>query len=245
MTNEIATRETGPEAGTINVFGSASGFEAAQRMAKALAASNMVPQPYQGNIANCLVALELSSRLQASVYMIMQHLHVISGRPSFSASFQIATVNASGRFTPLRFQAVGKPGASDYGLFAVATDKASGEVLEGDTITTAMVTAEGWASKPGSKWRTMPGQMFRYRAAAFWARVYAPELLMGLATADEVEDIVVTPVAPPPSRSPAPPAPTALSAPVSPAVPRSGMAGLGAALAEVEADAEADAEEAL
>ena len=52
-----------------------------------------------------------------------------------------------------------------------------------------MVKNEGWASKPGSKWKSMPEQMFRYRAAAFWQRMYAPEISMGFSTADEIEDI--------------------------------------------------------
>jgi hypothetical protein len=51
-----------------------------------------------------------------------------------------------------------------------------------------MAEKEGWTSKQGSKWMTMPGQMLRYRAAAFWQRVYAPEISMGFYTKEEVED---------------------------------------------------------
>ena len=56
-----------------------------------------------------------------------------------------------------------------------------------------MVKAEGWDSKTGSKWKTMPEQMFKYRAAAFWQRAYAPEISMGLQTAEEAIDIAPTP----------------------------------------------------
>jgi hypothetical protein len=52
-----------------------------------------------------------------------------------------------------------------------------------------MAESEGWTKKNGSKWRTMPNQMLRYRAAAFWQRVYCPEISMGLMTAEEAEDI--------------------------------------------------------
>ena len=31
----------------------------------------------------------------------------------------------------------------------------------------------------------MPEQMFMYRAAAFWQRIYAPELSLGMQTIDE------------------------------------------------------------
>jgi hypothetical protein len=52
-----------------------------------------------------------------------------------------------------------------------------------------MAKAEGWLDKPGSKWKTMPELMLKYRAAAFFGRLYAPEIMMGLYSADEVVDI--------------------------------------------------------
>jgi hypothetical protein len=48
---------------------------------------------------------------------------------------------------------------------------------------------EGWIDKNGSKWRTMPEQMLRYRSAMWLARLYAPECLMGMSTVDELEDM--------------------------------------------------------
>ena len=52
-----------------------------------------------------------------------------------------------------------------------------------------MVKAEGWYDKSGSKWKTMPDQMFRYRAAAFFARAFCPDVLMGLQTVEETRDV--------------------------------------------------------
>ena len=53
----------------------------------------------------------------------------------------------------------------------------------------AMANAEGWVSKAGSKWKTMPELMMRYRAAAFFGRLYAPEITMGMHSVEEVVDI--------------------------------------------------------
>ena len=53
-----------------------------------------------------------------------------------------------------------------------------------------MASAEGWATKAGSKWKTMPELMLRYRAAAFFGRLYAPDILMGMQTAEEAADVV-------------------------------------------------------
>lgn len=173
----------------VNVFSSSAAFELAQREAKALAAGTMVPEQYRNNIPNCLLALELSSRINVSVFAVMQNIDIIHGRPGWRATFLIATVNACGRFSPLRFRWEGKEGTPAFGCRAVAKDRESGEELIGTVITWSMVDAEGWSKKSGSKWRTMPEQMFMYRAAAFWTRVYAPELSLGMHTADEQEDI--------------------------------------------------------
>ena len=64
--------------------------------------------------------------------------------------------------------------------------------LTSSAITIEMAVNEGWYTKNGSKWQTMPDQMLRYRAASMFGKVYAPELLMGIPATDEVEDIVAS-----------------------------------------------------
>lgn len=174
--------------GSIAAFASKSNFEAAQRMANLLAASTMVPQAYQGNLSNCVIAIELAARIGASVFAVMQNMDIIHGRPGFRSTFLIATVNSCGRFTALRFRMVGKEGTDEWGCRAWATAKDDGEECVGTLITIGMAKAEGWYGKNGSKWKTMPEQMLMYRAAAFWARVYAPETSLGMHTADEIVD---------------------------------------------------------
>jgi hypothetical protein len=65
-----------------------------------------------------------------------------------------------------------------------------GEVVESPEINMAMAKAEGWSTKSGSKWLTMPELMLRYRAAAFFARIYAPDITLGMHTSEEIADIV-------------------------------------------------------
>jgi hypothetical protein len=178
----------------LSAFASIAAFEAAQRMAKSLAASTLVPDAYQNNIPNVLIAMELASRIGASVFMVMQNLDVIHGRPGWRAQFLIATVNMSGRFTPLRFRWQGKPGTDEWGCRAVARDRETGEECEGALITIGIAKAEGWYSRNGSKWKTMPEQMLMYRSGAFWERVYCPELGLGMTTAEEIIDTVGVPV---------------------------------------------------
>jgi hypothetical protein len=180
--------------GTIAAFSSQGAFEAAQRMGKALALSTLVPEAYRNNLPNVLIAMELASRIGVSVFAAMQNLDIIHGRPSWRAQFLIATVNSSGRFTPLRFRFEGKPGGDDYGCRAWARDRESNEECVGALITIALAKAEGWYSRNGSKWKTMPEQILMYRAASFWTRIYAPEMSLGMQTSEEVIDTYGEPV---------------------------------------------------
>ena len=176
-------------------------FEATQRIAMMYAMSNFIPdsykyrngQPLEQNVvlANCTIALEMATRMQANPLMVMQNLYIVHGQPAFSSKFLIACINASKRFSPLRYEFKGEEGTDDYACRAIAyeaNDTKHKEPLEGDWISIRMAKAEGWTSKNGSKWLTMPTQMLRYRAAAFWQRAYCPEISMGLLTAEEAQD---------------------------------------------------------
>jgi len=186
------------------VFQNALAFENGQRMATALSKANLVPKEYQGNMPNCLIALEAAQRLKASPLLIMQNLHIIHGRPSWSAQFLIATINSCGRYSPLRFVITKDDKARDINgtkitnitCVAWAIEKETGERLESSEVSLEMAIQEGWYTKNGSKWKTMPEQMLRYRAASFFARIYSPELTMGMQTMEEVQDTGMRDVTP-------------------------------------------------
>jgi len=164
-------------------------FELIQRVSKAFAGSDLVPKQYQGNLANCMIAMDMAQRIGANPLMVMQNLYIVHGTPGWSSKFLIATINASGRYSSLRYEWKGNPGEPGYGCRAWAIERETGERLDGIWVTWAMVRAEGWDAKNGSKWKTMPAQMFVYRCASFWQRAYAPELGMGLQTTEEIHDV--------------------------------------------------------
>lgn len=173
-------------------FSSISAFEDSQRIAKALCSSPLVPEEYRDNIGSALIALELSQRMNMSPLMVMQNLDIIHGRPSWRSQMIIAAVNGCGRFSPLRYEMGGDE--RNPSCRAYATDLRNGERLDGPKIDMDMAKAEGWYGRNGSKWKTIPELMLRYRAASWWGRQYAPELLMGLPSADEAMDVIdVTP----------------------------------------------------
>lgn len=169
-------------------FDTAAGFDLIQRTAKLFAASDIVPTQFKGNLPNCVIAVDMALRMGANPLMVCQNLYVVHGRPAWSAQFLIATLNQSGRFSALRYEFQGAEGSEEWGCRAVATEFATGEKLAGPLVTIALAKREGWYGKNGSKWPTMPELMLRYRAASWFVRAYAPEIAMGLQTAEEVRD---------------------------------------------------------
>lgn len=170
------------------VFSGLDQFQLAQRMAQALISSNMVPSNFR-DIGSCLIAIDMAARLKMNVLAVMQNMYIVHGKPAWSSQFIISSINQSGLFaSSLHFEFVGKKDTDSYGCKAWALDKNTKEKIEGTTITIKMAKDEGWYDKAGSKWKTMPEQMLRYRAAAFFGRTYAPDVTMGIYTKDEIED---------------------------------------------------------
>lgn len=220
--NEVSQRNQ-----EFNFFDPAQ-FETMQRVCKMFANSELVPEMYKISntnppdkaIANCMIAIEISSRIGASPLMVMQNMIIIYGKPSWSSKFLIATVNSCGRFDPLqyKFTDLGEITNVKYTEYewdnsakkklpkektikgpihniqcvAYTKKKGGSEVLESIPVTIEMAIQEGWYSKNGSKWKTMERLMLTYRAASFWTSAYAPELSMGIKTTEEAVDIGVT-----------------------------------------------------
>lgn len=172
---------------SLGIFGTSDNFIMAMQMAKALASSTIVPQTFQKNEANCLIAIEQAQRLRVSPMMVMQNLHVIQGRPSWSSKFLIAAINNSGKFDmELQFEETQDKDGKPFSCTAWTTK--NGRKVNGMTVDMDMAKEEGWLSRNGSKWKTMPQLMLRYRAASFFSSLNCPELTMGLYTREEMQD---------------------------------------------------------
>ena len=163
-------------------------FEFLKNEAVTLSKSTLVPKEYQGNPANGMIALEQANRLRMNALAVMQSMHIINGRPSWSSKFLAALVNSCGLFTPLEYNFVGEEGTDSWGCFASACNIDSGRIVKGVTVTIKMAKEEGWYQKAGSKWKTMPELMLQYRAASMFANVHVPEIALGMQTDDEARD---------------------------------------------------------
>lgn len=166
-----------------------------------------------GAIANCVVALNMAQRMRADPLMVMQNLYVVEGRPSWSSQWIIAAINGCGRFSPLRFELTDlgekeveysvtewvdrqrvnkklKTTIRNWQCVAWAIELATGDRVDSPKVSMEMAVKEGWYGKSGSKWQTMEEVMLRYRTASFFGKLYAPELLMGMQSVEEAQDIM-------------------------------------------------------
>ena len=170
---------------SLGIFGTSDNFIMAMQMAKALSASTLVPREYQGNESNCLIAIDMSQRFGASPFEVMRNLDVIQGRPSWKASALIGMINASNKFDmELQFEEVSDKNGKPFSCRCWTAKQ--GRRVDGPIIDMNMAIAEKWVDKNGSKWKTMPQVMLRYRAASFFSRMNCPEISMGLYTSDEI-----------------------------------------------------------
>ena len=184
MTTDITTTN---QEGNSSIYQSVDSFEFAQRQAKSLCESNLVPVSYQGQkgLSNCLVALEMSKRMNLSPLTVMQNLNIIHGVPSWSAQFISSQILGCGRFNNFDYVVSGE-GAS-LSVYCEAIRVEDNKKVKGTTVSMKMAREEGWTRN--SKYTSMPEVMLRNRAATFFGRQYIPDLLLGVQTSEEVVDI--------------------------------------------------------
>lgn len=178
-----------PQGGMMGIFADPQTFQRAMNMACALADSTVIPKDFQKNPSNCLIAIEMSARLNASPMMVMQNLFVVNGRPAWSSQWIVAMINQSRKYkTELQYEFGNAPEDGGLSCFAWAIDR-EGHKVVGPKITMKMAEAEDWTSKNGSKWKTMPQVMIQYRAASFFGRKNCPDMIMGIYSRDEAEEM--------------------------------------------------------
>ena len=165
-------------------------FSRAYKLAITISKADIIPDGYKNKPADCAIAIDMADRMGVSPMMVMQNLYVVKGKPSWSGQACKALIEGSGKFKSgsVRPVYIGTKGTDDRGCYISAVWADTGDKVEGPEVTLKMARAEGWLGK-NPKWTNMPELMLAYRASAFFARVYCPEVLMGVRVEGEVEDI--------------------------------------------------------
>ena len=154
-------------------------FDQALTFSQYLADSDMVPKDFKGKPANCLIAMQWGAELGLKPLQALQNLAVINGRPALWGDAVIALVRAS----PLCEFVI----ETDDGSTATCRVKRRGEPEQQRTFSMDDARAAGLLGKSGP-WTQYPKRMRQMRARAFALRDVFPDVLRGMAVAEEVMD---------------------------------------------------------
>lgn len=170
-----------------------------QRWARIYEASSLLPSQWrkagkEERIANLIIMLQRAAVLKCDPLVLLQNLDFIAGKMCWKSTFLLQLLLSSGWTSP-QYHLTGDPTCSDFwgdeknGMTFSAVRQSTGEREIGTKITVSMIKGEGWLSREGSKWKTMPEQMLKYRAVAFFCRSNAPDVMGGFYAEDEIADI--------------------------------------------------------
>ena len=188
----VAIVEQATQLTTNSVWENKDSFNQLLRAAQMLSQTSIIPQSYQNKPQDCFVAIEMANRMGVSPMVVMQNMYVVKGKPSWAGQACTMLINSCGKFKDVKHIYTGEKGKPNRGCYVTATRISDGSQVDGVEVTMQMAQSEGWTSN--SKWRNMPELMLAYRASAFFARVYCPEAMMGVQTAEEVYDADSTPI---------------------------------------------------
>lgn len=156
-------------------------FEQALTFANYLAESDLVPKDFRGKPGNCLIAMQWGAEVGLKPLQALQNIAIINGRPAMWGDAVIALVRGSPLCEYVQ--------ETDDGRMATCRVKRRGEPEQVRAFSEDDAKAAGLAGKEGP-WRTYPKRMRQMRARAYALRDVFPDVLRGIAVAEEVIDIL-------------------------------------------------------
>jgi hypothetical protein len=167
------------------------------KQAQQLSNSELLPKRWRGKPYDVMMMMCQARELGMEPIAACRLTYVVHGEPSLKSEAVIGLVNHyAGMASEIMFEERGELMTDKYEVRAYAKSPKTGERLDGIWVGMRMVIEEGWgkSQKTGDpynpKYRTpFRAQMLRYKAAAFWARLYAPQVMMGMYTVQEIEDM--------------------------------------------------------
>ena len=167
-----------------NVF-TPKNINEAMQMAEAMARSSIIPRDFQGNPGNILVAMQWGSELGMAPLQAMQNVAVINGRPCLWGDALIAIVRNSPMCEYVKESIEG----SGENMIArcIAKRRGQDEEIREFTVNDAK-RARLWGK--AGPWSQYPKRMLQMRARAFALRDVFADVLKGMSSAEEQQDVI-------------------------------------------------------
>lgn len=193
MSNDIAiTSQPGATVGTAAAIFSPDGMDRLVRFATLMADSKAtVPQHLAGKPADCLAVTMQAAQWGMNPFAVAQKTHVVNGTLGYEAQLVNAVVSSSNLLsTRLNYRWDGDwskvNGKSDKSPSLTVTVSA---VLKGEAEPRELTISMAQAGVRNSPlWEQDPRQQLAYLCVKRWARLHAPDVLLGVYTPDELQE---------------------------------------------------------
>lgn len=157
-------------------------LQAVMNYCETLAKSDFIPKDYQDKPGNVLVAIQWGMEVGLQPLQAMQNIAVVNGRPSMWGDAVLALVKGSSVYEYI------KESFDDAKMIATCEVKRKGEDAVIRTFSKGDAEKANLWSKSGT-WQNYPKRMLQMRARAWALRDAFPDVLKGMAIAEEVADI--------------------------------------------------------
>ncbi|EBR9987722.1 recombinase RecT [Salmonella enterica subsp. enterica serovar Heidelberg] len=193
MSNDIAiTSQPGATVGTAAAIFSPEGMNQLVRFAELMACSKAtVPAHLAGKPSDCLAVTMQAAQWGMNPFAVAQKTHVVNGTLGYEAQLVNAVVSSSNLLsTRLNYRWDGDwskvNGKSDKSPSLTVTVSA---VLKGETEPRELTISMAQAGVRNSPlWEQDPRQQLAYLCVKRWARLHAPDVLLGVYTPDELQE---------------------------------------------------------
>lgn len=151
--------------------------------------SGLVPDIFKNDFASLVSMAERAEAMNCSLSEVLNGGYMVHGKWGWSAEFMVKRALAAGFFTEIKYAHTGE--IEDKTLTVQAFGiRPDGTKISGTKVSLKMAYDEGWATKKGNKYETMPLYMLQKRAATFLIRNSCPHVMGGSTrTTDELEDV--------------------------------------------------------
>lgn len=148
-------------------------------------AEGMIPARFVGKPETVYVAITIADRLQADLLEVLNGLYIVHGSPGWKAEFLVSQAKKHKLIKTINYSV--KKDQIEIKVVATAVDY-DGQEYVGQEVSLEMARLEGWSKNP--KYKSMPENMLKKRAATFLIRNYFPEVTAGMPTVEEQEDMI-------------------------------------------------------
>lgn len=212
MNQQLTVAEMNAQPSTMNgvsMMLSADGMDRIIKFSELMSAGKVsVPTHFQNKPADCMAIVMQSMRWGMDPFVVAQKTHVINGTLGYEAQLVNAVVTSStavqGRFHFEyggewdRIGGVAPDKRDESGLFIKvgAILRGESEITWGEPVYLADVK-----TRNSPLWKTQPKQQIAYLGIKYWARLYCPEVLLGVYTPDEIDQRSEKEINPPAERA--------------------------------------------